>query len=233
MYLDILIYLATQLPTEPMPSKTTPTWLPQVLFESALIVVSILVALGLDEWRENREAAELVDHSLSNFLIEIQQNQARIDDAAPFNQGLRIVMSQHYFDGDVQTVDDFVNMVESFSPAALQSTAWDTALATGSLAKMEYGLVTALSMTYSLQNRYLLATRSGMTELTSPQNLSESKLKLAMYNSIHFLNEVTSLETELGVIYVEAKLVIQTARSELGGKRATAGAAIAKDVAHP
>ena len=216
-----------------MPSRTTPTWLPQVLFESALIVVSILVALGLDEWRENREEAELVDHALSIFLIEIQQNQARIDDVAPFNQGLRMVMRQHYLDDDVQTVDEFVNMVESFSPAALQSTAWDTALATGSLAKMEYSLVTALSMTYGLQNRYLMATRSGMTELTSPQNLSEGKLKLAMYNSIHFLNDVTSLETELGVTYVEAKLVIQKARKELKGEQASAGSETGKDVSHP
>ena len=203
-----------------MASKTTTVWLPQVMFESALIVISILVALGLDEWRDKREAAELVDNSLSTFLIEIRQNRFRVEDAAPFNQGLRQVLGSHYLDDDINTVDEFVTMGESYSPAALQSTAWDTALATGSLAKMEYTVVTALSMTYGLQKRYELATRSGMSDLTSPQNLSEDKLKLAMYNSIRYLDGVTSLESELSITYVEATSVIRLAQDKLDGELA-------------
>jgi hypothetical protein len=209
-----------------MPSKATQVWLPQVFFESALIVVSILVALGLDEWREKREAAEVVQQALSNFLIEIRQNNARIEDAAPFNQGLRQVLNSHYLDNDVETVDEFVNMVEIYSPAGLQSAAWETALATGSLAKMEYNLVTALSLTYSLQSRYQITTHSGMSELTSPQNLSEDKLKLAMYNSIRYLDQVTSMETELGVTYTEAAFVIEAAQNEMNGKEPDAQTAV-------
>ena len=216
-----------------MPSKATQVWLPQVFFESALIVVSILVALGLDEWREKREAAEVVQQALSNFLIEIRQNNARIEDAAPFNQGLRQVLNSHYLDNDVETVDEFVNMVEIYSPAGLQSAAWETALATGSLAKMDYNLVTALSLTYSLQSRYQITTNSGMSELTSPQNLSEDKLKLAMYNSIRYLDQVTSMETELGVTYTEAAFVIEAAQNEMNGKEPDAQAAVEKDLAHP
>ena len=62
-----------------MSGKDTSDWLPRVLFESALIVMSILVALGLDEWRENREAAETVSQALLNFDREIRQNQAQIE----------------------------------------------------------------------------------------------------------------------------------------------------------
>jgi len=196
-----------------MPAKTTAVWLPRVLFESALIVLSILVALGLDEWRENREDEENVQLALSNFASELLQNQARVEDAAPFNQGLRNVLRNRYQTGDIGSVDEFVNMVESYVPVVLQSAAWETALATGSLAKMDYYLVSALSLTYSLQNRYQLTSRSGMAELTSPQNLSEEKLNLALYNSIRYLDNITSMEEELGVIYNEAFSVIQAARS--------------------
>ncbi len=196
-----------------MSAKTTATWLPRVLFESTLIVLSILVALGLDEWRENREDEENVQLALSNFASELQQNQARIEDAAPFNRGLRNVLRNRYQTDDIRSVDEFVNMIESYVPVVLQSAAWETALATGSLAKMEYSLVSALSLTYSLQNRYQLVSRSGMTELTSPQNLSEEKLNLAVYNSIRYLDNITSLEEELGVIYEEAFLVIQPGRA--------------------
>lgn len=202
-----------------MPSNATQVWLPQVFFESALIVVSILVALGLDEWSEKRQDAEVVQHALSNFLIEIRQNSARIDHAAPFNRGLRQVLNQHYLDDDVTSVDEFVSMVEIYSPAGLQSAAWETALATGSLAKMDYNLVTALSLTYSLQSRYQVTTQSGMSELTSPQNLSEGKLKLAMYNSIRYLDQVTSMETELGLTYAEAAIVVEAAQDEMSGDK--------------
>lgn len=218
-----------------MPSRALSTWLPQVIIESILIVVSILVALGLDAWRENREDEEFVRTALSNFLIEIRQNQTRVEDAAPFNMGLRQVLNQHYTEEDISSVDEFVNMVEIYSPAALQSTAWDTALATGSLAKMEYNLVTALSMTYSLQNRYDTTSRSGMSELTSPQYLTDDNLKLAVYNSIRYLDEVTSMETELGVTYIEASLVIEAALANLlsGGPDDSVKVLSRRDVAHP
>ena len=218
-----------------MTSKAVSIWLPQVIIESVLIVVSILVALGLDSWRQNREDEEFVRTALSNFEIEVRQNKARIDDAAPFNKGLRIVLSQHYGVGDIDTVDEFVNMVEIYSPAALQSTAWDTALATGSLAKMEYGLVTALSLTYSLQERYDRSTRAGMSDLISPQFLSEDTLKLAIYNSIRFLDDVTGMEVELEVTYGEAARVIQSALRQLDieGSDDAGDEAQVEDVAHP
>ncbi len=218
-----------------MASKAVSIWLPQVTIESILIVVSILVALGLDSWREERNDEKFVRTALSNFQIEIQRNQARIDDAAPFNQGLRTVLSQHYGVGDIDTVDEFVSMVEIYSPAALQSTAWDTALATGSLAKMEYSLVSALSLTYSLQDRYDSSTRSGMNDLTSPQYLSEDKLKLAIYNSIRFLDDVIGMEEELAVIYVEASRVIQAALTQLDASDSDTdnANALAADLAQP
>ncbi len=51
-----------------MAERPTSVWLPQVMFESMLIIVSILVALGLDEWREDRQDAENIEHALSNFI---------------------------------------------------------------------------------------------------------------------------------------------------------------------
>ena len=194
-----------------MTSKPTSVWLPRVLFESALIVVSILVALALDEWRDNRQNDQLIKHALSNFVSEIRQNKARVEDAAPFNQGLRNVLNRHYQDDDITSVDEFVTMVESYSPLVLQSSAWDTALATGSLAKMDYNVVSALSLTYSLQRRYVQVNHSSMAELTSPQNLGDGKLKLAEYNAIRYLDTVAGMENELGVVYSQATLVLEEA----------------------
>ena len=52
-----------------MASKAVAIWLPQVTIESILIVVSILVALGLDSWREERNDEEFVRTALSNLRL--------------------------------------------------------------------------------------------------------------------------------------------------------------------
>jgi len=201
-----------------MPHRATSVWLPRVIFESALITVSILLALGLDEWRENRQVEETIKQALSNFLSEIEQNKARVDDAAPFNRGLHLVINRRYQDGDIHTMSEFIDIMDSYSPVVLQSTAWETALATGSLAKMDYGLVSALSLTYGLQSRYEQSNRGAMSRLTSPQVLTNDTLDLAIYNSLQYLEDVTGMETELGVVYTEATSVIQLAWETMTGK---------------
>lgn len=182
------------------------------MFESMLIVVSILFALYLDEWRDDRQDAENIEDALAYFVSEIQLNRARVEDAAPFNQGLRHVLSRRQEVHAIESVETFVNIFESYNPVVLQSTAWETAIATGALAKMDYKLVSALSLTYSLQNRYQQVSQNGMAEMTSPQNLSEEKLHLAVYNAIRYLDTVTGMETELGAVYAEAESVLLSAK---------------------
>jgi hypothetical protein len=194
-----------------MAKSSTSDWLPRVLFESFLITISILVALALDEWRENRQHDEAVQLALSNFVSEIQRNKARIEDTAPFNRGLLEVLRNRYESKDIGSVDDYVNMVESYAPADLRTTAWETALATGSLAEMKYDLVSVLSFTYGKQNDYEIATQSGMADLTSLQNLADDRLELATYNAVRYLNGISGLESELNVIYNEALTVVQSA----------------------
>ena len=197
-----------------MPDKPTSVWLSRVLFESMLIMVSIVAALALDEWREDRQDEEMIEHALDNFLMEIRQNRERVEDTAPFNSGLRDVLVRRHMEGGIGDVAEFVSIVESYSPSMLQVTAWETALATGALAKMDYDLVSALSLTYSLQNRYDQAVRNGAAELTSPQNLSADNLELAVFNSIRYLNEVTRREAELATVFDEASALIERARLE-------------------
>ena len=216
-----------------MAQRATSIWLPQVMFESMLIVVSILVALGLDEWRSDRQDAENIEHALSNFISEIQQNRARVEDAAPFNQGLHHVLSRRQEVRAIESVATFINIIDSYSPVVLQSTAWETALATGALARMDYNLVSALSLTYSLQDRYQQVSQIGKAQMTSPQNLSQDKLELAVYNAIRYLDDVTRMETELSVVYTEAESVIRSAKRIMSGEPEPEPESLAIDLAQP
>ncbi|HVF70157.1 MAG TPA: hypothetical protein VM940_00985 [Chthoniobacterales bacterium] len=51
-------------------------WLVRAVFEAALIVVSIVVALGVNEWRDRRELETQVRHARVSFTREIEANRA-------------------------------------------------------------------------------------------------------------------------------------------------------------
>ena len=89
----------------------------------------------------------------SEYSVEAERLMVKYD-AAPFNKGLRHVLSKRQEVSTIKSVTQFVNMIESYNSVVLRSTAWETALATGSLGKMDYSLVSALSLTYGLQGRY-------------------------------------------------------------------------------
>jgi len=57
-----------------------------------------------------------------------------------------------------------------------------------------------------------------VARLTSPQVLSPDTLDLAIYNSLQYLEDVTSMETELAVVYTEATSVIETNWKKLNGE---------------
>ncbi len=69
--------------------------------------------------------------------------------------------------------------------------------------------------------------------MTSPQNFSQDKLDLAVYNAIRYLDDVTSMETELGVVYTEVESVIRSARRIMSGESEPEPESLAKDLAHP
>ena len=68
-------------------------WILRALAESTIIVVSIILALAVDEWRDDRHNHELAAQSLMIFEQEIRQNLGRVDDAAPYHAGLRDVVA--------------------------------------------------------------------------------------------------------------------------------------------
>ena len=49
--------------------------------EFIIVILSVLIALGLDSWRENSSVQKIADNALQNFEREIIVNQAEIKQA--------------------------------------------------------------------------------------------------------------------------------------------------------
>jgi hypothetical protein len=206
-------------PGSPLREKIARTfsgdWLPRIIVESALIVFSILVALAVSEWERNREDEELATQALTEFEREIRQNRARLEDVGPYRLGLRDVITRMGESGELASSDEFQTTIglEALRPAFLTSTVWETAITTGALPHIDFNLVNALSLTYSLQARLEEFSRSGMPELARGGYVDGPDMPGAIREVTVYLGELSRSEAELLAAYEEVLRILGEART--------------------
>lgn len=134
------------------PALMDTRWILKGIVESVFVVGSILLALAVDEWAQDQEYANLADQSLGIFEREIRRNRESVVDGMPYHTGIRDFLGSMR----VETSDpsQLSAIMDGLTPPVLLNTAWETALATGALTHMEFDVVSALSLTYSIQETF-------------------------------------------------------------------------------
>lgn len=188
-------------------------WLPRIIVESGLVVASILLALAVNEFERNREDEELATQALTAFAREIRQNKARLEDVGPYRRGLRNVIVRMAEGGNLRSSDEFQATIglEPLRPAFLTSTVWETAVTTGALPHIEFDLVNALSLTYSLQARLEEFSRTGMPDLARGGYVTGDEMTGAIREVIVYLGELSQSEVELLAAYEEVLRILDEA----------------------
>lgn len=183
-----------------------PAWLAEVLVQSVMIVLSILLALWVDQWKQHNAERQLATVSLTNFLHEVQQNEARLDDILPYHRAMRSMVTELEAGNGIRTPAEFQSAigVDGMRPPFLLTTAWQTALATGALQKMDYETVSALSLTYTLQDRFREESRSGIQSVLQATNFPIGHAQPALRSADIFLKDVVAGEEELRATYAQA-----------------------------
>ncbi|WP_196140379.1 hypothetical protein [Aliikangiella sp. G2MR2-5] len=128
--------------------------LPDILLESFFIVIALLGALALDEWREDKEKMELADSAKHAIIEEIKDNKKQLDSKLPVHQDMLKLLNEklEYFK---KTGNTDANFDFSFSMAIITSAAWDTARMTQSAQFMTFDEVRNFSKVYKFQELYV------------------------------------------------------------------------------
>lgn len=202
---------------------TTGDWVARILIESFLVVVSILAALAVDQWRDSQEDRELATQALQAFALEIQQNQARLQDVGPYRQGLREVIAGMRQEQEIQTADEFYAIVglEPLRPSFLTRTVWETSLTTGAIPHIDFEIVNALSLTYSLQDRLSEFSRAGMPILARGGSVPPDQMDAALREVTVYLADLGRSESELLAAYEEVLRILEGALQEAPGEEAS------------
>lgn len=185
----------------PLPPMDT-RWILKGIVESIFVVGSILLALAVDEWAQNQEYAELADQSLGIFEREIRQNRARIDDAVPYHTGIRDFLGAMRV--ETSSPSDVASIMEGLAPPVLLNTAWETALATGALTHMEFEVVSALSLTYSIQESFEDRARADRPRISTPDAISPAEARAQVEEAYDYVAALVQDEAELLTVYDQA-----------------------------
>lgn len=189
-------------------------WLPTVMIESLLIVVSILLALWLDGRQDDLEAQEVVDLSIVNFERELKQNRNLIADIFPYHAGLQSVLHEMSSDQSADRLSSLHNILDGLQMGVLFSSAWETAVATGALTRMDFDLVSALSRTYSLQRRFENDYATKVSNLADRLYLDTQSIESKIFVATKFIDEMTNAESELDIYYQQVLGLIEEYKAE-------------------
>jgi hypothetical protein len=184
-----------------------PSWLARVLLESFFIMLSILLALAVDNWSENRRHQRLAQQSLQIFERELRQNLALVEDVAPYHSGLRSVVAEAI--ANPAEAADMRSIVEGLKPILLRNTAWETALASGALTHIDVETISKLSLTYSQQEGFRQQTIASLPRFAIGSETTPEEQARHVRDVYTYLNDVVAREQDLQVYYKQALGVIR------------------------
>ena len=179
------------------------TWIGQIIFESLLIVLSILVALALSNMQEEQAKSKLVTQSMRAFQQELKHNRQWVEASYPYLQGIRTVVLQVEAGSLPLETDEFRQMIDAIQMVVLRDSTWATVVDTGVLTHMDFDLVSALSLTYSLQRRLQVLYNQGQSDLLRNSYLLEDNQAALMHGAVRYLNGIVEAEAELQAAYTQ------------------------------
>ncbi|HVF72259.1 MAG TPA: hypothetical protein VM940_11690 [Chthoniobacterales bacterium] len=190
----------------------TARWLPRALFESLFIVLSILLALAVNEWRDKQARITRVAEARASFANEIRANRDLLlsDPILAHHRKLQAEYRKLNEDGSIEPGSVFDTGIH---PAALRDAAWRSFSASGTLVDFAPADVILLSDIYraqedleKLNSSYIAVMREPRADHQTPEYKRDLNRSLSMY-----FNDVVPMEEKLARQY-------ESALEKLGGK---------------
>lgn len=147
--------------------------LPEILLEAFSVLIAVLLAFAVEEWRDDRELAERAAEARSAIVAEIDRNRDELEQA---QEDLQTTLDQLEAAAAARKKEQSPEGLSlSVDIALLSSAAWKTAMATDSSRRLDYAWMLQISELYELQDLYMRAQWDvvrATSELTAAPNAS-------------------------------------------------------------
>jgi hypothetical protein len=172
----------------------------KLALEVLLIGTGVFLGLAGEQWRESREHRERAEASLRRFQTELADNKKAVADVRDYHVKLRTSLRQYLAATPEQRKSISIGM-QGVRPAQFETTAWDLALATQSLADIPQDLAYDISRVYRIQQGYVQLSQGMLNSMyiNTPYTGGDSFLGSVTV----YLDDVTLMEPQLLKLYNE------------------------------
>lgn len=126
----------------------------KIAVEFVSVVFAVLLALGLNHWRENKLNEQLAEDSYRRIQREIKDNIAELDSSlVEFDQYIDEIGTERVLLDSLG--DAYGTLNWSYSHPVLSIDAWKTATITNAVLNMDPDLVEDLADVYAVQEMYM------------------------------------------------------------------------------
>lgn len=172
----------------------------KLALEVLLIATGVFLGLAGEQWREAREHRERAQASLRRFRTELIDNQKTVAGVREYHATLRTSLRQ-FLRATPEERKSISVKIDGVRPALFETTAWDLALATQSLADIPEDVAYDISRVYRIQQNYMQLSQGMLNSMyiNTPYAGGEAFLGAIAV----FLDDVTALEPQLLTLYDE------------------------------
>jgi hypothetical protein len=175
-----------------------PMSLLKIGLEVLLISAGVFLGLMGEQWRERVHQREIAEVSLRRFRTELQANRRSVA-AVKDKHVAKLQALRAYFARDPARRPPLGSFDDATDPAFIESSAWDLALATQSLAYIDSDVALAISHVYAAQRQLEDATRA----VTQAMYATTDGAAFLSHGLATYWADCTLLEPRLLTIYDE------------------------------
>lgn len=170
------------------------------------IVLGVLLALGVNEWREARAEDELAERALAQIRGEVERNDRVVEERHPYHAAALDSLRSYAADLDPQLGVDDVHRARLGFPrggqfAPLFSSAYEAARSSGALAHVDYETLSLLSSIYEMQETLMEQDDRVVNLLFSPVNLQPGNFYYTLSLVPGLMRDVVGSEETLLELY--------------------------------
>jgi len=169
-------------------SDTKINWL-LLLIETLLVVLSVLLALGLNSWRENRSHEELAKRALKSVVGEISTNCSRINGFQEYHKEVAT--------GERES--------EGLQIGLIQNSAWDAARSTGAIAFIDFETASVIEQIYVAQEDHRSLFQSYIEALLTKVGSEDSLDQVHGALDVVTIRELVRIQESLIDYYFDLK----------------------------
>ena len=152
--------------------------LPEILIEALFMLVAVVLAFAVEEWREERELDGLAEEARLAIVQEVQRNREELLESRDETSGA-IASLEAALAAARSEEPETKELAVNLELAVLSSAAWRTAQATEASRRMNYAWMLKTSQAYELQAMYQQAQWAAVEALVSLRTTGDEAAQAA------------------------------------------------------